>query len=103
MLPIESPSATFTHLPFAQVSSSQEPSNVPKAMVLQCKKNTSLLELLESHTGGYTPEVAIQPRPPTPLPTHTSLFEQLEKKRKREKKGKEVSEKGEIAPKDLEP
>ena len=33
-LPTESLHATFFHLPSAQVSSSQEPSNIPKAMVL---------------------------------------------------------------------
>ena len=73
-------------------------------MVLQCKKKACLLELLESHVGGFTPEVAVQPRSPTPFPTHTSPFKQPEKKRKGENKGKEVSENGEIAPsKDLEP
>lgn len=35
-------------LPFAQVSSNQETADVPEAMILQ-RKNTSLLELLESH------------------------------------------------------
>ena len=75
-------------LPSTQISSSQGPPDIPEAMVLHRKKNTSLLELLESHVGGSTPEVAIQPRPPTPLPTHSSSFEQLEKKRKRKKKRK---------------
>ena len=75
-------------LPSAQISSSQEPPDIPEAMVLHRKKNTSLLELLESHVGGSTPEVAIQPRPPTPLPTHTSLSERPEKKRKMKKKRK---------------
>ena len=32
--PIESPHATFSHLPTAQVSNNQEPSGIPKAMVL---------------------------------------------------------------------
>ena len=73
-------------------------------MVLQHRKDTSLLELLESHTEGYTLEVAIQPRPPTPLPTHDSLSEQPKKKRKSDRKGKEVTEEGEVVPlKDLEP
>ena len=73
-------------------------------MVLQRKKNTSLLELLESHSRGSTPEVAIQTWPPTPLPTHTSLPEQVDKKRKRDKKGKEVSKEGEVIPsKEFEP
>lgn len=73
-------------------------------MVLQRNKNTSLLELLESHARGSTPKVVVQPRLPTPLPTHTSLSEQPEKKRKREKNGKEIYEEGEVAPpKDIEP
>lgn len=72
-------------------------------MVLQCK-NTSLLELLESHAGGSTPKVAVHTWPTTPLPFYTSSAEPLEEKRKREKKGKEVFEKGEIPPpKDPEP
>ena len=64
-------------------------------MVLQ-RKNTSLLELLESQAGGSMPEVAIQPRPPTPLPTCTSFVEPPKKKRMREKKGKETSEEDEV-------
>ena len=73
-------------------------------MVLQRRKNTSLLELLESYARGFTPKVAIQNGPPTPLPTHTSPLEQADKKRKRDKKGKEVSEEGEVVPsKELEP
>lgn len=59
--------------------------------------------MLESHAGGSTPEVAIQPQPPTPLPTYTSPSEQLEKKGKREKKGNKPFEEGEITSKDLEP
>ena len=48
--PIKSPNVSFSHLPSAQVSSNQEPSNIPKAMVLQRKKSINLLELLESHS-----------------------------------------------------
>ena len=103
LLSTELPGAIFRHLPSAYISSSQEPSEVPEAMVLQRRKDTSLLELLESHTGGSTLEVVFQPQPPTLLPIHTSPFEQPKKKRKREKKGKETSEEGEIASKDLEP
>ena len=72
-------------------------------MVLKCK-NTSLLELLESRAGGSMPEVSIPPWALTPIPSRTFLIEPLEKKRKREKKGKEVAEEGEIPPsKDPEP
>ena len=102
--PIESSDTTPRPLPSIQISSNQEPIDIPEAMVLQRKKNTNLLKLLESHAGGSTPEVFVQPQPPTPLPTSTSLAEQLEKKRKREKKGKEVSEEGKLTPsKDVEP
>lgn len=48
--------------------------------------------------------MAVQPWPLTPLPNHTSPSELADKKRKRDKKGKEVSEKGEVVPyKELEP
>ena len=57
--PAKSPHASFSYLPSAQVSSNQEPSDVLEAMVLQRKKNTSLLELLESHARGSAHEVAI--------------------------------------------
>lgn len=67
--PIESPGTTSKPLPSAQISSNQEPTDI-----------------LESHVGGSTPMVAVQPRLLTPLPTHTFPSEQLEKMRKREKK-----------------
>ena len=73
-------------------------------MVLQRRKDTNLLELLESHAGGSVLEVPIQTQPLTPLPSYTSSLEQPEKKRKRDRKGKEVTEEGEAVPsKDLEP
>lgn len=73
-------------------------------MVLQ-RKNISLLALLESHTGGTTLEVAINPHPPTPFPSRVSPAEALEKKRKKDKKARKgMSEEGEIQPtKDQEP
>ena len=94
----ESPSTTSKFLPSAQISADQEIADIPKTMVLQRRKDTSLLKFLESHAGGSTPEVAIQPRPPTPLPTHTFPSEQPEKKRKRDRKGKEITEEGEVVP-----
>lgn len=101
---IESPSTTCRPLRSAQISTDQETIDISEVMVLQRRKDTNLLELLESHAGGSTPEVAIQPRPPTPLPTHASPSEQPEKKRKRDRKGKEVTREGEVVPsKDLEP
>lgn len=73
-------------------------------MVIQRKKNTSLLELLESHVEGFILEVAIQTRPSTPFLAHTSPSEPVDKKRKKDKKGKKVSKEGEVVPtKELEP
>ena len=60
----ESPSTTSKFLPSAQISADQETADIPKTMVLQRRKDTSLLKHLESHARGSTPEVAIQPRPP---------------------------------------
>lgn len=64
--------ANFSYLPPTQVSSVQETLGIPNAMVLQRKSNTTLLELLESHTRGSVLEVVVQTRPPTPLPAHSS-------------------------------
>ena len=73
-------------------------------MVLQRKKNTSLLELLESYAGGSTLEVAIQSRPPTPFATYISHSKPIDKKRMRDKKGKDMSEEGKVVPsKELKP
>ena len=91
----ESSITTPRPLPSTQVSIDQEITDVPEAMVLQCK-NTSLLELLESHARGSTLEEAVQPCPPNPLPTHISYAKPLEKKWKIEKKGKETFKEGEV-------
>ena len=88
----------FNHLPFAQVSGVQEAPNIPNAMVLQRKSKTSLLELLESHVEGTVPKVAVQTRPLTPLPTQTSQPNPTDKKRKQDRKCKEVGEEGEVIP-----
>lgn len=53
--PIKSPHTSSTYLPSAQLSDVQKSSDILEAMVLQRKQNTSLLELLESHTRGSTP------------------------------------------------
>lgn len=50
--PIDSPSTTSRPLPFAQISTNQEMIDIPKVVVLKHRKDTNLLELLESHTGG---------------------------------------------------
>jgi len=65
-------------------------------VVLQ-RKTPNLLALLESHVEGTTPEVAVNPYPPTPLPSWVSPAEPLEKKRKRDKKaGNETFGEGEV-------
>ena len=79
---LEPSGATFSHLTPAQVSSVLETFDIPNTMVLQRKPKTSLLKLFESHAGRLVPEVAVQTRPPTPLPTHTSQLEPTNKKRK---------------------
>ena len=60
-------------------------------MVIQ-KKTPNLLALLEIHARGATPEVPVDPRPPTPIPAQSSPTKLGEKKRKREKRpDKEIS------------
>ena len=63
-------------------------------MVLQCKSKTSLFELFESYAGGMVPEVAIQTRPPTLLPVHSSQPDLVNKKRKQNWKDKDIVEEG---------
>ena len=65
-------------------------------MVIQ-KNTPNLLALLESHARGATPEVPVDLRPPTPIPSRAFPTELSKKKRKRERTlGKEVSKEGEI-------
>ena len=78
----EFPGNTSRSLPSAQISSNQESADIPEAMVLQRRKDTSILELLESHTGGSTPKMPIQTWPLTPSPSYTSSFEQPERREK---------------------
>ena len=63
--PIESPGTTSRPLPPNQINSNQELADIPEVMVLQRKKDTSLLELLKSHIGGFAPEV-VRDRAPGP-------------------------------------
>ena len=84
-----SPTPTHHHLATAQVSISQEATNIPKAMVLE-EKTLDLLALLTTHVGGNSPVVPIIPRPPTPAPAQA-----VKKKRKRGK-ATEGSKEGEI-------
>lgn len=82
---VESSNLSPRSLPFDLVSSNQETANVLEAIVLQ-RKNSRLLELLESHKRGSTLKVAVHPWPPTPFRSCTSPGEPSEKKRKKEKK-----------------
>ena len=66
--------------------------------MLHRKAKRSLLELLESHEGGIVLEVAIQTKPSTPLLAQTSQPDPADKKRKRDLKGKDVAEEGEVIP-----
>ena len=66
---LKPPTGDFSHFPPIQASSNQEATGIPDAKVLQHKAKTSLLELLEYHTGGNAPEVAIQTKPPTLPPS----------------------------------
>ena len=63
-------------------------------MVLQRKSKTSLLELFKSYAGGTVPEMAIQTRPSTPLPAHSSQPDLTNKKRKQNRKDKDIVEEG---------
>ena len=67
-------------------------------MVLQRKTRSSLLDLLESHAGGYMPVKAIQTKPLTPSSTQASQPDPTDKKKKRDQKGKEVVEEGKGLP-----
>ena len=63
--PTESPGTTSRPLPPNQINSNQELADIPEVMVLQRKKDTSLLELLKSHIRGFAPEV-VRDRAPSP-------------------------------------
>lgn len=68
----------------AQISTSQEASDILKGMVLE-EKMSNLLALLIAHTDGNAPVVPVVPQPPTPIPPHPSIVEVAEKKRRRGK------------------
>ena len=85
---------------FNQPSPSQ---NVPEDMVIQRKPQRSLQELLESQPGRgevgkpAQPKIPPPPRkspPRAPQPPPPSRIEQVDPKRRREPKGKEVMEPG---------
>jgi len=87
--PENSPTPTHHHLATAQVSISQEATNIPKAMVLE-EKTLDLLALLTTHVGGNSPVVPKNPRLPT-----LALAQAIKKKRKKGK-ATEGSKEGEI-------
>ena len=85
--PKDSLAPTYRHLATAQVSTSQEATKIPKAMVLE-EKTPDLLALLTVHTEGNSPMVLVIPRPPTPTPVQAATTEAIEKKRKKGKAAK---------------
>ena len=62
------------------------------------EKTSDLLALLTAHVKGFSPVIAVMPRPPTPATARTSLAEATNKKRKHGQggKGSEGAEEGEI-------
>jgi len=82
---------THRHLVAAQVSTSQEATNILEAMVLE-EKTLNLLALLSAHVGGDALVVPIEPRPPTLAPSHVPTTDAPEKKRKRGKQTEDSEE-----------
>ena len=83
------------------------PKNVPEEMGTQRKPQRSLQELLESQLGrgeaGKPSQSKLPPHPPrsppcAPQPSLPSRTEQIDPKRRREQKGKEVMETGKPRP-----
>ena len=79
------------------------PKSLPEEMGIQRKPQKSLLELIENQPGKAGPEKSAQPklpRPPpkspprAPPPTLPCRVEQVNPKRKRQQKGKDVVETG---------
>lgn len=80
---VESSGTSLSHQSTVHISSNQESTNIPEVMVLN-KRNPNLLALLESYAKGVTPEVAVNPHPPTSVQSLAFPIEPLEKKRKRD-------------------
>ena len=83
------------------------PKNLPDKMGIQRKPLKSLLELIENQLGRGEPGKSAQPRLPPPLPksppcvpqpTLPSRTEQVDPKRRREQKGKNIMETGRPRP-----
>ena len=81
--------------------------NPPEEMGIQRKPQKSLLELIENQSRKGGPEKSAQPKPPpsppkspprAPPPTLPSRVEQMDPKRRREQKGKDVVEIGRLRP-----
>ena len=83
------------------------PKNLPDEMGIQRKPQKSLLELIENQPGKGKPGKSTQPRLPpppprsphrAPQPTLPSKIEQVDLKRRREHKGKDIMETGRPRP-----
>ena len=83
------------------------PKSLPEEMGIQRKPQKSLMELIENKPGKGGPGKSVQPKlPPPPLksplcapqPTLPSKVEQVDPKRRREQKGKDVVEIGRLLP-----
>lgn len=95
--PKDAPSTSHCLLRPAQVSSSQEGTNIPEGMGFE-EKTPDLLALLTVHAGGSSPIVMVVPQPPTPALMRASSVDATNKKRKRAQDGKgtEGPEEGEV-------
>ena len=81
--------------------------SLPEEMGIQRKPQKSLMELIEDQLGKGGPGKSAQPKLPPPLPksptrvpqpTLPSRIEQADPKRRREQKGKDVTETGRLRP-----
>ena len=81
--------------------------SLPEEMGIQRKPQKSLMELIEDQLGKGGPGKSAQPKLPPPLPksptrvpqpTLPSRIEQADPKRRREQKGKDVTETGRLCP-----
>ena len=73
-------------------------------MGIQRKPRASILEIMESQAGGKAPEVVSQGKHPSLSIPHDPQPEPVDKKRKREQKGKDMMEEGRgVPPKENEP
>lgn len=93
----DAPSTSLLHLHPTQVSTNQKAANIPKGMGFE-EKTPNLLALLTAHVGGFSPTVAVVPRPPILAPMRASSDDAADKKWKRAQGGKGIkgAEEGEF-------